>query len=169
VEDENKFQGFKTFRHRPNQDMDKVYTSRERNEINERANRKEILVETGVLPREHVSRSQRSQGPYGPKVEFRVSKQDEEYLQPRLRFTNVTDKQRMNESAMNFDERVEKIYQRFEASKSRLGKSMREGMRMAEDTRNAGETKKIRSQSVQRRYSKEEQPEESLGGSTKLS
>lgn len=81
--------------------------------MHERAERKEILVENGILPREQVSRSQRSQGPYTTKVEFRISKQDEEYLQPRLRFTNITDKQRMSESAMSFGEKVEKIYQRF--------------------------------------------------------
>jgi 3-polyprenyl-4-hydroxybenzoate decarboxylase len=111
------------------------------------------------LPREHISRSQRSQGPYGPKIEFRLSKQDEEYLQPRLRFTNVTDKQRMSESAMNFIEKVERIYERFEASKSRLGRTMREDTKRYEAIRNAGESTKMRSQSLKRRYSREEHPE----------
>ena len=57
-----------------------------------------------------------------------MTKKDEEYLQPHLRFTNITDKQRMNESTMNFRERVGKIYRRFEKSKSKLGKTMRQSM-----------------------------------------
>lgn len=142
--------------------MDKFYTPRERKEIAELATRKEVLVESGVLPKEHVSRSQRSQGPYQPKIEFRITKQDEEYLQPRLRFTNVTDKQRMNESAMNFDERVGKIYQRFQSSKSRLGKTMRESMDRYYDNTSSGvhlgQSDKKRTHSLHKRPSREEQP-----------
>jgi hypothetical protein len=101
-----------------------------------------------------------------------VSKQDEEYLQPRLRFSNVTDQQRMRESAMSFDERVGKIYRRFEASKSRLGRTMRESMDRYSDGCSSGvqaEGDKKRSRSLWRRSPREEQPEDSLVGSTKLS
>ena len=85
------------------------------------------------MQKEHLSRSQRSQGPYGAKISFRVTKKDEEYLQPRLRFSNVTDKQRMNESGTSFDERVDNIYRRFQESKSRLGKTIRQSMERYND------------------------------------
>lgn len=39
---------------------------------------------------------------------------------------------------MSFTEKVEKIYERFEASKSRLGKAMREDIKRFEVNNNSG-------------------------------
>ena len=38
------------------------------------ATKKEDLVRSGVLESDEISRSQRSQGPFNPKIEFRVTK-----------------------------------------------------------------------------------------------
>lgn len=91
VEDQNKFISSKVFKHRPNEDMNKHYNERERRERSYLASKKESLVKSGVIPHEHISRSVASQGPYQPKIEFREAKKDHEYLQPRLRYSNITD------------------------------------------------------------------------------
>lgn len=45
-----------------------------------------------------------------------------------MRFANITDKQRMSESATNFEERVQKIYKKFSTGKDKLGKMMKSSM-----------------------------------------
>lgn len=90
--------------------MDKYFSERERREIKELSQRKESLVQSKLIPEEQRSRSLRCQGPLNPKIEFRERKKDHEYLQPRLRFTNVTDKQRQNESAFSFDDKFRSLY-----------------------------------------------------------
>ena len=94
VEDSNKFVGFKTFRHRPNYDIGKYFSERERKEMSEQADKSIELVKSNRIPYEFRSRSLRSQGPLNPKHTFRDRKSDHEYFQPRLRYTNVTDKER---------------------------------------------------------------------------
>lgn len=110
VEDSSKFVAFKTFRHKPHYEMDKYYNERERREIEELAQRKEHLVRSKVIPEEQRSRSLRCQGPLNPKVEFRERKSDHEYLQPRLRFSNITDRERLNETSNSFDDKFQQLY-----------------------------------------------------------
>lgn len=71
IESQNKFKGEKSFKHKPNIDMDKYYSERERREIKYLANKKEDLVKSGIIPKEQISRSLASQGPYNPKISFR--------------------------------------------------------------------------------------------------
>jgi hypothetical protein len=96
VEDSNKFLSFKSFRHKPHYEMNRFFNERERKEIQLLSEKKEHLVKSNIIPEEQRGRSLRCQGPLNPKIEFRERKKDHEYLQPRLRFTNVTDRQRMN-------------------------------------------------------------------------
>lgn len=90
--------------------MDKIFNERERREIKELSLKKESLVKSKVIPEEQRSRSLRCQGPLNPKIEFRPKKKEEEYLQPRLRFSNVTDRERMNETAMSYDDKFRTLY-----------------------------------------------------------
>lgn len=46
-------------------------------------------------------------------------------MQPRLRYSNVTDLQRMSESEMLFDERLNSIYDKYEKKKLKVGKLSR--------------------------------------------
>jgi hypothetical protein len=96
VEDRTKFLDFKTFRHKPHYEMGKIFNERERKEILYLSQKKEALVQSQIIPEEQRSRSLRSQGPLNPKITFRNIRKDNEYLQPRLRFSNITDRQRIN-------------------------------------------------------------------------
>ena len=71
VEDQNKFVGFKAFQHKPNKEMDKYFTERERKEISYLAEKSDELVKSKAIPEEQISRSLRSQGPLNPKHTFR--------------------------------------------------------------------------------------------------
>ncbi len=52
----------------------------------------------------------RSQGPLNPKIEFRVKKNDNEYLNPRMRFKHVTDRERLGEGSMPLDDKFKSVY-----------------------------------------------------------
>jgi hypothetical protein len=67
-------------------------------------------VKSNIIPEAQRSRSLRCQGPLNPKIEFRETKKDHEYLQPRLRFTNITDRERMNETCMSYDDKFHSLY-----------------------------------------------------------
>ena len=55
-------------------------------------------------------RSQRSQGPLHPKIEFRSKKKDDEYINPKMKFKHVTDKDRLAESKMPMDDKFKSVY-----------------------------------------------------------
>lgn len=90
--------------------MDKYFNERERREIQELSQRKEHLVLSKIIPEEQRSRSLRCQGPLNPKIEFRPRKKDHEYLQPRLRFSCITDRERISESALTYDDKFKDLY-----------------------------------------------------------
>ena len=50
IEDGTKFVGFKTFRHKPNYDMDKYFSERERREISHLADKSTELVKSNRIP-----------------------------------------------------------------------------------------------------------------------
>jgi hypothetical protein len=110
VENQPNFVGFKTFRHKPNKEMDKYFTERERNEMLEMSQRKQPLVDSNKIHETQRNRSLRSQGPLNPKVEFRAKKTDEEYLNPRIKFRDTKDMERLNASTMPLDDKFKSVY-----------------------------------------------------------
>lgn len=110
VEDSNRFVGFKSFRHKPNYDVGKYFSERERREISYLADKSTELVKSSRIPEELRSRSLRSQGPLNPKHTFRDRKSDNEHFQPRMRYTNITDKDRLMEASVTYDDKFSKLY-----------------------------------------------------------
>lgn len=111
IENQTKFLGFKAFQHKPHHDMDKYYTERERREMSYNANKSRQLVKQEIIPKEQVSRSLRSQGPLNPKHAFRELKTDKHYFQPRMRYTNITDRERMLENSISYDDKFKSVYE----------------------------------------------------------
>lgn len=103
VEQQPSFVGYKTFRHKPSHEMNKFFTERERIEMQLLALKKQHLVDSELIHEFQRGRSLRSQGPLHPKIEFRPKRENHEYLNPKMKFKNVTDKERLTERNMSLN------------------------------------------------------------------
>ncbi len=72
--------------------------------------RKQSLVDSQKIQECQRNRSLRSQGPLNPKVEFRSKKTDEDYLNPRIKFREVSDMERLDVSKAPVNAKFNSVY-----------------------------------------------------------